>query len=99
VVKVFFRIDGEVEVVSAEPGESVMQVATRKGIPRVIGECGGEMSCATCHVWNDDPQGFRPPSIEEDELLELADDRADNSRLSCQLLLAEGMTEVRVTVP
>ena len=98
-VKVFFRVDGEVEAVPAHPGESVMQVATRKAIPRVVGECGGEMSCATCHVWNEDPQGFRPLSEEEDELLELVDDRSDDSRLSCQLVLVEGMTEVTVTVP
>ena len=31
-------------------GASLMEAATRHGVPGIIGECGGSMSCATCHV-------------------------------------------------
>ena len=37
--------------VEARDGESLMTVAVHAGIDEIEGECGGEMSCATCHVW------------------------------------------------
>lgn len=75
-----------------------MIVATRAGVPGIIGECGGEMSCATCHVYIDTDQ-FPPPSLDETDLLELVDERADNSRLSCQLELTEATEDLVIQVP
>lgn len=98
-MKVIYHVDGHQVAVDGEPGDTLMQLAVKQQISRIEGECGGELSCATCHLYVDGSQGFRPASQEEDELLELADDRTDESRLSCQLVLREGMTEIEVTVP
>ena len=51
---VFITLDGAQRVVDANVGESVMAAAVRNGIPGIIGECGGNCSCATCHVYVDD---------------------------------------------
>ena len=75
-----------------------MVVATRAGIPGIIGECGGEMSCATCHVHVDTDE-FPPPSLDEQDLLEVVDERADNSRLSCQLRLTDETGDLVIHVP
>jgi 2Fe-2S ferredoxin len=90
--------DGTTLVVDSMPGESIMTVATRAGVPGIIGECGGEMSCATCHV-HIDTDHFPPPSLDETDLLEVVDERADNSRLSCQLELTEATGDLVIQVP
>lgn len=97
-ITVNFTVAGDVVETKGQPGESIMQVALQNRLPDIDGECGGEMSCATCHVYAE-PQGFTPRSDEEDELLELVDDREDNSRLSCQLVLREGMGPVEIALP
>lgn len=73
----------------------------RNGLPGIIAECGGSMSCSTCHVFVDrDALQLLPEVTElEDEMLDTtAVEREDNSRLSCQLTLPEGST-VRVELP
>lgn len=89
---------GEI-VVDADPGTSVMQAAVAHGVPGIIGECGGDMSCATCHVHVEDQTGFRRQSADEADLLELADEVTVHSRLGCQLKLTAATTEVRIGVP
>ncbi|MER5261772.1 2Fe-2S iron-sulfur cluster-binding protein [Actinosynnema sp. NPDC002837] len=102
VPKVFYtQPDGTERVVEAEVGDSVMQTAVRNGIPGILGQCGGSLSCATCHVFLDERHAddFPPVGEDEDDMLDVAaTDREDNSRLSCQLVVAAGQ-EVRVTVP
>lgn len=97
--KIIFRLPDEDRVVDSEPGQSIMQVAVQAGVPGIVGECGGEMSCATCHVYCDDQSGFKRMTVDEEDLLELVDDLRDSSRLSCQLKLSETMSEVVVEVP
>lgn len=81
-------VGDQVYTVDAGVGESVMAAAVRNGVPGIIGECGGNASCATCHVYvRDDflPLVGEPNEVEED-LLELGvSDRREGSRLSCQI--------------
>ncbi len=86
----------------APPGEPVMAAAVRNGVPGIIGECGGNCSCATCHVWVRpefvDVVG-RPGDMEED-LLDLGvEDRREHSRLGCQIVLTEALDGLVVDVP
>ncbi|ADP81240.1 2Fe-2S iron-sulfur cluster-binding protein [Pseudofrankia inefficax] len=99
-IKVTFRLaDGSARVVVAEPGTSVMRVAVENGVPGIVGECGGEMSCATCHVHVDPDLAFRSMSADEEDMLEAVDDRLPTSRLGCQLILRDELGEIAVTVP
>lgn len=100
--KVFYtQPDGAVKVVEGVAGESVMSTAVRNGVHGIVGQCGGTLSCATCHVYLDRRElgHFPQPSEDEDDMLDCtASDREDNSRLSCQLTLSEGMA-LHVTIP
>ncbi len=53
------------------------------------------------HVYlaEEDRHHFEPPSEDEDDMLDCtASDREDSSRLSCQLLLRDGV-DLHVTIP
>jgi 2Fe-2S ferredoxin len=93
---------GDVSTVDAEPGESAMHAATQNGVVGITGECGGVLSCATCHVFVDDGDltVLGPASEQEEEMLEgTAVDREESSRLSCQIRAAEGLDQIRMTLP
>jgi 2Fe-2S ferredoxin len=99
---VFTSFDGNATTVTVNPGESVMKAAVRNGVKGIVGECGGVLSCASCHVFVDaDELDTLPPmKPDEDELLDgTAVDREENSRLSCQLVLDESYGQLRVTTP
>lgn len=99
--KVFYtQPDGTVVAVEGTVGDSVMATAVRNGVSGVIGQCGGSLSCATCHVYVDEGQAgeFGDVGEDEDEMLDCtASDREESSRLSCQLVI--GGEDVHVTVP
>ncbi|GAA3938484.1 2Fe-2S iron-sulfur cluster-binding protein [Microbacterium soli] len=97
----YVSASGEEMTFEGEAGDSVMAVAVRNGLSTIVAECGGSMSCSTCHVFVDekDLALFDPISEVEDEMLDTtAVDREPNSRLSCQLVLREDCA-VRVTTP
>ncbi|MDG5484634.1 2Fe-2S iron-sulfur cluster-binding protein [Mycolicibacterium gadium] len=100
---VFIALDGTQHVVDAHPGESVMAAAVRSGVPGIVGECGGNCSCATCHIYIDrefavDVGG--PGEMEEDVLeLGAAAERRESSRLSCQITMIESLDGLIVHIP
>lgn len=98
---VFTDASGVERTATAQPGDSVMQTAKRNGIPGITAECGGALSCATCHVFVDERSQdvFEPMEELEDEMLwGTSEDREDNSRLSCQLP-ADAAETIYVTTP
>ena len=93
---------GDQSVVIGQVGESVMAAAVRNGVPGIIGECGGNASCATCHVWVREefaPLTGEPGDLEED-LLDLGvGERRPTSRLACQIRLTDELDGLTVDVP
>ena len=93
---------GDERTVDATVGESVMTAAVKNGVPGIIGECGGNASCATCHVWVRDevlPLVGTPNDTEEDLLDMGVADRREGSRLSCQIAMSEELDGLTVVVP
>lgn len=93
--------DGETRTIEANVGDSVMETAVRNGVPGIVAECGGSLSCATCHVFvkEDQYDSLLPMEDMEDEMLwGAAVDREDCSRLSCQIEVTEDM-DLSVTTP
>lgn len=98
---VYTADDGGVTTITGRPGDSIMETAVRNGVPGIVGECGGSLSCATCHVFvaDDTLDLVGGPGDLEDEMLDgTAVDREENSRLSCQIKL-QGGCEYHVTTP
>ncbi|SJM63382.1 Ferredoxin, 2Fe-2S [Gulosibacter sp. 10] len=87
--------------IDAEEGQSVMRAAILNGVDGIVGECGGQAMCATCHVFVERVEGELPEIGEdEDEMLDCtADPRRENSRLGCQLSAGEDFAELEVRLP
>jgi len=93
--------DGRETTVDVPAGQTVMDGSVRNNLPGIVAECGGSCSCATCHVYVEDEWAgcFEEITEEERDLLEFADDARPNSRLSCQLVMSQENSGVRVVVP
>lgn len=93
---------GQATTIEAAPGDTLMAAAVRHGVPGIVGECGGNASCATCHVYVDEGDRVRvgPPNDLEDDLLDLGvSDRRPSSRLSCQIVLTGELDRLVVRTP
>lgn len=98
----FLLADGSRRTLEVADGVSVMQAAVMENVKGIDGECGGCLSCATCHVWVEAVgTGELPPmDPDEDAMLEgVAAERRPESRLSCQILAAPGLSGLVVRVP
>lgn len=100
----FIFADGSSREVDAPIGLSIMEIAQKNDIEEIEGACGGCMACATCHVyvhpdWQAKclPEGAR--SDEEEDMLDLAFDVRDESRLGCQIVMSEALDGLVVALP
>lgn len=94
--------DGARDVLDVPVGTSVMRAAILNSVDGIVAECGGEMMCATCHVYVEAAQLDRTPAQSDDEkaMLEFtASERKPNSRLSCQLVVTPEMDGLVVYLP
>lgn len=100
--KISYITAGECETIDATPGESVMMTAVQNGVDGIIAECGGSLSCATCHVFVDDNWIAKTGTAVDDEaeMLEGAMTPATaNSRLSCQIEVTDDLDGLIVHIP
>jgi ferredoxin, 2Fe-2S len=94
--------DGERRSIDVPVGTSVMEAAIHNNVRGIDAECGGCLSCATCHVYVDASSAaeLEPPDASEIELLDgVAAQRRPESRLSCQLVMAPAMDGLVVQIP
>jgi 2Fe-2S ferredoxin len=92
---------GAEHVLDADPGQSVMKAATDALLPGIMGECGGCLSCATCHGYVDEAWIARldPPGADELDMLSCAVDVEPNSRLTCQIEMTPELDGLIVRLP
>lgn len=97
----FIDSSGAESRVSIDDGVSVMEGAVRAGIEGIDADCGGQLSCATCHVYVDEEWEGKVPPMSDDEgtLLEFASDRRANSRLCCQIFVRPEIDGLVIHVP
>ncbi len=97
----FIEHNGKEHVVEGVNGDSLMVIATSNLVPGIDADCGGECSCATCHVLVDDAwmDKLSPISETEESMLDLNPDREPNSRLSCQIPLSDDLDGIVVNLP
>ncbi|MER7003268.1 2Fe-2S iron-sulfur cluster-binding protein [Dactylosporangium sp. NPDC000555] len=98
----YVQPDGSAESHDVPTGKSLMLAAISNNVAGILGECGGQAMCATCHVYVDEEflDRLAPPSEDEDEMLEATtSERRSNSRLSCQLICGPELDGLIVTLP
>jgi len=92
--------DGSETVIDTSAGYSLMEAIRNGGVDELLAICGGCCSCATCHVYVDEAflDRLEPAGGAESDLLDALDNRAGNSRLSCQVPVTEDLEGLRVIV-
>jgi 2Fe-2S ferredoxin len=98
----FISADGVVNAVDAPEGISIMEAAVQNMVPGIDADCGGQCACATCHVYVDDawfPKTGGPQSDNERQMLDLTDNRQENSRLACQIKITGAFDGLVVRTP
>lgn len=97
----FVLNNGDERLVEGNTGDSVMQTALDNMVPGIIGDCGGNCSCATCHGYVDPAwlEKVGPRSEEEVLMLDGALRVEDNSRLTCQIKLRDELDGLIVRLP
>ena len=99
----FHHSDGKVDVLDVDPGTSLMRAAVTNGVDGIVGECGGQAMCATCHVYVRPEYLDGLPEIGEDEeeMLECTAGPRDEtrSRLGCQITVGADLEQIEVDVP
>jgi len=102
-MKVTWKL-GDGSEISAEVanGVSMMEAALANNVMGIIGECGGTMSCATCHVLVDEAwhEKTGSPTDHEDAMLDVTEaERGPHSRLSCQIEAKDELDGLVLIVP
>ncbi|VVC25933.1 Hypothetical protein CINCED_3A009800 [Cinara cedri] len=103
-IKVTFnKANGEKVTAEGKKGDSLLDVIVNNNLDfDGFGACEGTLTCSTCHVilnqknYDELPE---KPSDEELDMLDLAYNLTDTSRLGCQIVLEEKLDGLEVNVP
>jgi 2Fe-2S ferredoxin len=96
----FIERDGTPKEVDAPLGLSVLEIAHKHGVD-IEGACEGSLACSTCHVVVDAGWYGKLADATEDEedMLDLAFDLQETSRLGCQIIMTEALDGLVVKLP
>ena len=97
---VFIERDGTQKEVEAPLGLSVLEIAHRNSVD-IEGACEGSLACSTCHVIVDGTwfAKLAKPTEDEEDMLDLAFDLQETSRLGCQLIMTDALDGLVVKLP
>lgn len=93
---------GAATTLDCETGQSLMQAAVAANVKGIEADCGGLLTCGTCHVYVREPHAslLPAPAADELEMLEFtASPRQANSRLACQVALTDALDGLTVDLP
>jgi 2Fe-2S ferredoxin len=97
--------DGSQKQIEAEEGWSLMEILRDAGFSEIEGACGGSMACATCHMyvhpdWQKKLNAMdNEKSDEEEDMLDLAFNLTEYSRLGCQIRMNDKLDGLVVAIP
>ena len=95
------EFNGNDHTIEAEVGNSLMQSAIDNAVPGIDADCGGACACGTCHCFIEGEWGTATGEADamEEAMLGMRPDRADTSRLSCQIDVTQDMDGMVVRLP
>ncbi len=100
--KVTFKDNqGNSKTIEVDNGLTVMEGAVQNEVPGIDADCGGSMACATCHVYVEESWFNKLPKAEDGEvdMIDMAFEPKQNSRLSCQITVTDDLDGLVVTTP
>lgn len=99
----FVRANGERIKGKGKIGDSLLDVIVNNQIDlEGFGACEGTLTCSTCHlIFSQADYDALPekPGDEELDMLDLAYELTDTSRLGCQIVLSKDLQGLEVRVP
>jgi 2Fe-2S ferredoxin len=97
----YIEHNGKEHIVEVQNGLTVMEGAVQNDIPGIDADCGGSMSCATCHVYvkEDWYDKLTKKEMGEDDMLDQAYEPNSSSRLSCQIMVSDDLDGLSVYMP
>ena len=97
----YLEHNGKEHDIEVQNGLTVMEGAVQNDISGIGADCGGAMSCATCHVYVKEDWYDKLPKKEmgEDDMLDQAYEPKSNSRLSCQIIVSDELDGLSVYMP
>jgi 2Fe-2S ferredoxin len=78
-----------------------METAVKHGVQGIVAECGGALSCATCHVYVAEScigMTGQADDFEDEMLDDAAAERKPNSRLSCQIRMTDELDGLEIDI-
>jgi len=100
----FIQANGTAKTVEAQNNQSIMQAALEHKIAGIEGICGGCIACASCHIhipreWQSRVEKQdNEQSEEETDMLDMAQNKQENSRLGCQIKLTKALNGLKIIV-
>ena len=97
--------DGTQRIIQVENGWSLMELLRDQDFKEIEGACGGSLACATCHMyihpdWNNKIKAQdNEKTDEEEDILDMAFDLQDCSRLGCQIRMSDDLDGMMVAMP
>ncbi len=93
--------DNKTYTIDVQNGLTVMEGAIQNDITGIDADCGGGMACATCHVYVKEQwlDKLSPKEDGEEDMLDMAFEPKNNSRLSCQLIVSDELDGLEVNIP
>ena len=97
----YIEHNGTEHVIDVANGLSVMEGAVNNMVPGIDADCGGACACATCHCYVDEAWLAKTGEIGdmEETMLDFAEGRHENSRLSCQIKVSDELDGLIVRLP
>ena len=98
----FIATDQSHQDIETATDQSLMKAAVDANVKGIEADCGGSLTCATCHVMIDAPWAalLPPPVPDETDMLDFASSPVlPTSRLSCQVRLTPELDGMVVRLP
>ncbi|XP_072384269.1 adrenodoxin-like protein 2, mitochondrial [Diabrotica undecimpunctata] len=99
----FVKANGDKIKAKGKVGDNLLDVVLNNNIDiDGFGACEGTLTCSTCHlIFKQEDFDSLPKKATDEELdmLDLAYDLTDTSRLGCQIILTESLDGLEVRVP
>ncbi|KAH8584364.1 ferredoxin Fd1 [Cryptosporidium sp. chipmunk genotype I] len=96
----FILRSGEKKVFNAPKNVSLLEAAQHEELD-IEGACEASLACSTCHVILDKEvyNELEPPSEREEDMLDMAPQVCETSRLACQINVDERLTKGNIRLP